>query len=227
MSLPFGLGADRVFTDRTEAGRELAVRLAKYRDQDPVVLAIPRGGVIVAVEVADALHAPLDVVIPRKIGAPGNPELAIGAIAGPAEVVLNESVIAELGVDRSYIEREVQRQLAEIDRRTKLYLGERGQIPIEGRTAVVVDDGLATGFTALAAVRHVRSHKPRRLALAVPVAPRETCGRLSREVDDMLCLETPEMFFAVGQFYRDFAQVGDGEVVEILSRYSERYEGPS
>lgn len=223
MRIPLGFNfrQPRYFSDRSEAGRRLAQRLLKYKGKDAVVLAIPRGGVVVAVEVASALEAPLDVVIPRKIGAPENPELAIGAVGPGGEVVINEAVRSELGVPDSYIAAEVQRQLAEIDRRERLYLGDRQPFPIEGKIAILVDDGLATGYTAIAAARSVRARNPQKIALAVPVAPPDTCERLSKEVDEIICLETPELFFAVGQFYADFTQVSDVEVVEILKRYSE------
>ncbi len=220
--LGFNFQQPRYFSDRSEAGRRLAQRLLKYKGKDAVVLAIPRGGVVVAVEVADAIDAPLDVVIPRKIGAPENPELAIGAVGPGGEVVINEAVRSELGVPDSYIAAEVQRQLAEIDRRERLYLGGRLPTPIDGKIAILVDDGLATGYTAIAAARSVRGKNPQKIVLAVPVAPPDTCERLSKEVDEIICLETPELFFAVGQFYADFAQVSDTEVVEILRRYGER-----
>lgn len=224
MRFPFGFNEARVFSDRTEAGRRLAEELMAYKGKDVVVLAIPRGGVLVAVEVADALNAPLDLVIPRKIGAPGNPELAVGAVAG-GEVVINESVRAELGVSDSYLSAEVQRQLAEIDRRRRLYVGDQPPVDLAGKIGIIVDDGLATGYTAIAAVRAVRKAKPDKVVLAVPVAPPDTRRRLAGEVDEIVCLQTPEEFFAVGQFYIDFTQVSDGEVVDILRRYGESHAG--
>ncbi len=208
-----------MFRDRVDAGRQLARRLeAEYRDSDAVVLAIPRGGVVVANEVAKALHLQLDLIIPRKIGAPGNPELAIGAIA-KGVAMLNEPLIRELDIPRSYIDQEINRQLSEIDRRRKLYLGDRAPIDLHGITAIVVDDGLATGYTALASVNAVKQQQPKKVVLAVPVAPTDTCENLRREVDEIVCLETHELFYAVGQFYEMFEQTSDSEVVDILQSH--------
>lgn len=207
-----------MFRDRRDAGRQLAAALAYLADEpDVVVFAIPRGGVVVAAEVARSLRAPLDVVIPRKIGAPGNPELAIGAVAGDGAVVLNETVVGQLGVDEEYVEQEKTRQLEEIRRRKEAYLGGRAEEQVAGKTVVVVDDGLATGSTALAAIRALGKQGPGKLILAVPVAPRDTVRRLSKEVDELVCLETPPFFYAVGQFYDDFYQTTDEEVVGLLA----------
>lgn len=208
-----------MFTDRTEAGKRLAERLSDYKGQDVVVLAIPRGGVVVAGEVAKGLSCPLDLIIPRKIGAPGNPELAIGAVAGEGKVMLNTQLKETLRVSSEYVEEEVQRQLAEIDRRRKRYLGDRPPVNLTGKTVIVVDDGLATGYTALAAVNAVREKKPEKIVLAVPVAPRDTYEHLVGEVDELVCLSIPEFFYAVGQFYLDFSQTTDEEVIEILKKY--------
>jgi len=210
-----------VFTDRSEAGRKLAERLMEYKGQEAVVLAIPRGGVVVANEVARGLGCPLDLIIPRKIGAPGNPELAIGAVAGEGRVMLNAQLKEVLRVSDEYVEEEVQRQLREIDRRRKRYLGDRPPVNLTDKTVILIDDGLATGYTALAAVNAVREEKPRKIVLAVPVAPRDTYERLSGEVDALVCLSIPDFFYAVGQFYLDFSQTTDEEVIEILSRYHE------
>ncbi len=210
-----------MFTDRSEAGRKLAERLMEYKGQEAVVLAIPRGGVVVANEVARGLGCPLDLIIPRKIGAPGNPELAIGAVAGEGRVMLNAQLKEVLRVSDEYVEEEVQRQLREIDRRRKRYLGDRPPVNLTDKTVILIDDGLATGYTALAAVNAVREEKPRKIVLAVPVAPRDTYERLSGEVDALVCLSIPDFFYAVGQFYLDFSQTTDEEVIEILSRYHE------
>ncbi len=208
-----------MFKDRVDAGRQLAKRLeGEYKDTDAVVLAIPRGGVVVADEVARALNLKLDLIIPRKIGAPGNPELAIGAVA-VGRAMINEPVVRELGVPDSYIESETKRQLEEIARRRRLYLGDRRAIPLRGRIAIIIDDGLATGYTALAAVDAVRQQNPRKTVLAVPVAPTDTCERLKREVDEIICLEAHDLFFAVGQFYEEFSQTTDTEVIDILKNY--------
>ncbi len=207
-----------LFNDRRDAGRRLAKSLAAKELRRPVVLGIPRGGVVVAYEVARALGAPLDVVIPRKIGAPGNPELAIGALAQDGTLVVDQALVDALGVDKDYLEQEAQRQRGEIERRLKLY--RQGEPPVElgGAGVVVVDDGIATGATVLAALRGLRSSKPERLILAVPVAPPDTLERLRAEADEVICLSAPEPFYAVGQFYRHFEQTADEEVVDLLSR---------
>jgi putative phosphoribosyl transferase len=207
-----------MFKDRVSAGRQLAAALDKYKAEMPVVLGIPRGGVVIALEVARALGAPLDLVIPRKIGAPGNPELAIGAVAGEEQIFINSELIASLKISQSYIDSAVLKALEEIRRRRRLYLGEAEPIDPAGKTALIVDDGLATGYTALAAVQAVKPAGPARTVLAVPVAPAQTVARLSKEVDELVCLSTPEPFFAVGQFYEEFPQITDNEVVAGLKR---------
>jgi len=210
---------DDVFADRTAAGRLLARALLELKLPAPVVLALPRGGVPVAVEIALALHAPLDLLIVRKIGAPGNPELAVGAIAegAPAAVVDGESLRAT-GTRQAYVERQAKVELQEIARRRAAYLRDRPPLPVEGRTAIVVDDGLATGSTARAAVRALRARKAARVVLAVPVAPAEAVAALRPEVNDLVCLSTPHFFEAVGVHYADFRQVRDDEVIEGLAR---------
>lgn len=209
-----------IFDDRTDAGRRLAATLQHLRDRDPVVLALVRGGLPVALEVARALGAPLDLIMVRKIGAPGQPELAVGAVVDgdPPEIVSNPEVMRSLGVPQSYVDEEAQRQLAEIGRRRALYLGGRPPVQVRGRTAIVVDDGIATGATTRAALHAVRQRRPWRLVLAVPVAPRGVLPRLAVDADEVVCLRRPELFDAVGYFYRDFAQVSDDEVVELLDR---------
>jgi putative phosphoribosyl transferase len=207
-----------MFKDRVSAGRQLAAALDKYKAEMPVVLGIPRGGVVVALEVARALGAPLDLVIPRKIGAPGNPELAIGAVAGEEQIFINSELITSLKISQSYIDSAVLKALEEIRRRRRLYMGEAEPIDPAGKTALIVDDGLATGYTALAAVQAVKPAGPARTVLAVPVAPAQTVARLSKEVDELVCLSTPEPFFAVGQFYEEFPQITDNEVVAGLKR---------
>ncbi|MHB0912021.1 MAG: phosphoribosyltransferase [Armatimonadota bacterium] len=204
------------FEDRADAGRRLAQALEKYRGPDTVVLAVPRGGVVVGYEVAKHLGAPLDVVVPRKIGAPGQPELAIGAVAGD-EYVLDESTIRYLGVPERYIAEEVQAEKVEIGRRRALYRGD-GPLDVEGKTVLLVDDGIATGLTIIAAARYLRKMRPARLVLAVPVAPPESIERLRGEVDEVVVLETPEPFWAVGSWYRHFDQTSDREVVDLLHR---------
>jgi putative phosphoribosyl transferase len=204
------------FRDREEAGRALAEALSGLRNEDMVVLGIPRGGVVVGAEVARALGAELDVVIPRKIGAPQNPELGLGAIA-PGVRVLDQRLIEALGVDEQYLEREIAAEEREIERRTEAYRSGTPSAGIAGRVAVVVDDGVATGGTAVAALRWARAKGARQVILAVPVAPREALSRLAEECDEVVALATPEPFFAVGQWYEYFGQVGDREVIELLS----------
>jgi len=204
-----------LFADRTDAGRRLGERLAGESLEGPVVLGIPRGGVVVAAEVARALHAPLDVVVPRKVGAPFNPELGLGAVA-PGVRVLDERLIRELGVSPAYLDREIAEQEQEIERRLTAYRGDREPVDPHGRTAVVVDDGVATGGTAVAALRWARAAGADRVVLAVPVAPPQAMRMLESESDQVVALSLPEPFHAVGQWYRDFDQVGDREVVALL-----------
>ena len=212
-----------MFEDRIDAGRRLAGALLHLKDTRPVVLALPRGGVPVAAEIARALSAPLDLVLVRKIGAPFQPELAIGAIAeagaGEAaapELVTDPDLIRQLGVPEDYVEETRQEALVEIARRQDLYRGGRTPPDLAGRTVILVDDGIASGATMRAALRAVRRRKPGRLVLAVPVAPRDSLNELGKEADEILCLSVPRDFYAVGQFYRDFRQTGDSEVTALL-----------
>lgn len=209
------------FRDRSDAGRRLANALSAYKGRNAVVLALPRGGVPVAAEVADALNAPLDLILVRKIGVPSQPELAMGAVVdGPAPIVVrNQEVIELSGTTAEEFDAVCAEELAEIERRRKLYLGERTRAPIAGQVVIVVDDGIATGATTRAALQATRNRKPKELVLAVPVAPPDTIERLRGEVDALICLEMPELFGAIGYFYRDFRQVGDEEVVETLKRF--------
>jgi len=209
------------FRDRSDAGHRLAMALSSYKGRSAVVLALPRGGVPVAAEVAEALDAPLDLVLVRKIGVPTQPELAMGAVVDGAApiVVRNEEVIELSGTTADEFDAVCARELEEIERRRKLYLGERSRAPITGQVVIVVDDGIATGATTRAALQAIRNRKPKELVLAVPVAPSDTIERMRGEVDALVCLETPELFGAIGYFYRDFRQVSDEEVVEILKRF--------
>ena len=208
-----------VYTNREAAGQMLARRLMSYAHTDAVVLGIPRGGVPVAKEVADALDAPLDVIVVRKLGAPGQPELGIGAVVDGdhPRAIFNQDIIEHLGVSDEYIEAEIARQLKEVNRRETAYRGGRAKVPLRGKTVIVVDDGIATGSSTRAALRGVRRQKPKRLILAIPVAPAESIEALRSDADEIVCLETPEDFFAVGQFYRDFRQVSDDQVKAILA----------
>ena len=210
------------FTDRSEAGRQLAVRLGHFRAQHPVVLALPRGGVPVGYEVARALDAPLDLVLVRKIGVPDQPELAMGALAegDPPELVLDHALMAALGVSPAALEATKVQELAELDRRRDAYLGARPRVAIAGRPVIVVDDGLATGATMLAAVRAVRRRAPSRVIVAVPVAAPGSLHRLAGAADETICLGAPPGFHAVGQFYRRFPQLADRDVVDLLARAS-------
>jgi putative phosphoribosyl transferase len=210
------------FSNRSEAGRKLAIALSKYKDGQPVILALPRGGLPVAAEVATALNAPLDLVLVRKIGVPFQPELAMGAVVdgGDPIIVRNEDVIRMAGIDESEFNVVRDTELAEIERRRARYLGTRERADVAGRTAIVIDDGVATGATTRAALHAVRARNPKTLVLAVPVAPSDSLKSLSREVDDLVCLEDHEPFGAIGFYYRDFRQVSDEEVIEILQRTS-------
>ena len=209
------------FQDRSDAGRRLAKALSSYKDRHPVVLALPRGGVPVAAEVAAALDAPLDLILVRKIGVPTQPELAMGAVVDGAApiVVRNEEVIELSGTTADEFDAACAGQLAEIERRRQLYIGDRDRAEIAGQVVIVIDDGIATGATTRAALQAIRNRKPKELVLAVPVAPPDTITKLRGEVDALICLETPELFGAIGYFYRDFRQVSDQEVVAILNRF--------
>jgi predicted phosphoribosyltransferase len=209
------------FRDRSDAGRRLAKALSEYKGRNAVILALPRGGVPVAAEVAAALEAPLDLILVRKIGVPAQPELAMGAVVDGTTpiVVRNEEVIELSGTTAAEFNAECERQLAEIERRRQLYIGERARAEIAGRVVIVIDDGIATGATTRAALQAIRNRKPKELVLAVPVAPPDTIAELRRDVDNLICLETPELFGAIGYFYRDFGQVSDQEVVAILKRF--------
>jgi putative phosphoribosyl transferase len=208
-----------LFRDRHDAGLQLAVALAPYRQKRPIVLALPRGGVPVAFEVAKALAAPLDVLLVRKIGAPGHEELALGAIVDgdDPQLVLNEDVVRSVAPRAGYIDAEKQRQLAEIERRRQHYAGDRPPVSAKGRVVVVIDDGIATGATVKAALRGLARHDPARLVLAVPVAPADSLAELRAECDDIVCLATPDPFYAVGPHYRNFRQTTDEEVVRLLA----------
>jgi predicted phosphoribosyltransferase len=209
--------ADTQFRDRADAGRVLARRLTHFRDRaDVVVLGLPRGGVPVAAEVAKALHAPLDVFLVRKLGVPGHPELAMGAIASGGVLVTNEDVVQGLGVGRDTVEQVAETEGEELLRRERAYRDARPPAEVSGRTAILVDDGLATGASMRAAIEALRQLRPARLVVAVPAAPEPLCEVLSAEVDDMVCARTPEPFVAVGAAYVDFRQTGDDEVRELL-----------
>lgn len=222
----------RTFADRSEAGAELAARLARMQLESPVILALPRGGVPVALEIVRRLGAPLDIVLVRKIGVPSHREVAAAAVVdgGDAEIVHNRDVMRAARLDDAKVRRLAATQLAEIERRRALYLGSRRRVPLEGRTLVVVDDGIATGATMRAAIAALERKHPRRLIVAVPVAAADVVGDLGLQVDDVVCLEVPDPFHAVGEHYEDFHQVGDAEVIAALAEADqlirERTAGP-
>ena len=208
-----------IFANRAEAGRSLAWRLQKYANRsDVVVLGIPRGGVPVAFEVAEGLHAPLDVFLLRKLGVPGHEELAFGAIASGRVRVLDRQTLLALSISSQDIEAVTAREQRELHRRELAYRGDRPALSVTGQTVILVDDGIATGASLLAGIRALQQLRPAKIVVAVPVAPPAACERLAYEVDEFVCVAAPEHFRAVGQFYDDFSQVDDEEVIEMLSR---------
>jgi predicted phosphoribosyltransferase len=210
------------FENRSDAGRRLALALTQYRAAHPVVLALPRGGVVVAAEIALALEAPFDLLLVRKLGVPSQRELAMGAVADGGALVRNEDVLAATGVTAAEFAEVERRERVELERRRRTYLGDRPPVALAGRTVVLVDDGVATGATTRVALRAVRARGAARLVLAVPVAPADTLADLRPEADEIVCLERHVDFAAIGEFYRDFQQVGDEEVVRILERMASR-----
>lgn len=206
------------FNNRREAGAQLAKKLSGYRGQNPLILAVPRGGVAVAAPIHEALGGELDLIITRKIGAPYQAELAIGATGADGFVMLNETLTSRLNVSQEYITNQAAREQTEIKRRLALYRGSRPAPVIAERLVIVADDGVATGYTLLAALRSVAAQKPKTLVLAVPVGPPDTLETLALEVDALIYLEAPPDFTAVGQFYKDFTQVADEEVLSILKK---------
>ncbi len=207
------------FENRQDAGRKLAGKLSEMDFENPLILALPRGGVPVAHEVAKALGAEMDLLFVKKIGAPGWPEYGMGAVVDGAnpQIVLTEEIIRQIRPGSDYIEAEVQRQLREIARRRTAYLGDRKPIEMKDRTVIIVDDGIATGGTVKAALKGVRKNQPRKIILAVPVAPPSTLAELRDECDEIVCLSAPTPFGAVGSFYRNFDQTSDSEVISIMS----------
>ena len=211
-----------VFRDRRDAGRQLVARLGHLKAERPVVLALPRGGVPIGAEIATALKAPLDLILVRKLGTPRQPELAMGAVVNGEhpETVLNNDVVAFEGLSETEIDNLRERELEKIARRRKQYLGDKPYVALEKRTAIVVDDGIATGATVRAALKGARRRKPKRLVLAVPVASPSIIEELRSEVDEIVCLLTPPDLFAVGYYYQQFAEVSDEEVRVALARQS-------
>ncbi|MGE3533690.1 MAG: phosphoribosyltransferase [Parachlamydiales bacterium] len=208
-----------LFSDRHDAGKQLALQLKKYEARnDIVVLGLSRGGVVTAFEVAVFLKAPLNVVVVRKIGAPGNPELALGAVAEHGEGVFNEHLIGLLGVSREYLASEVERQKMVVKQRLALYRGNTEAPEIKGKTVILVDDGIATGASMRAAIKSVRASKAKKIVLAVPVASPDSLLKIEKEVDEVVCLDAPAFFEAVGSFYRLFDQTTDDEIIRLLAK---------
>jgi putative phosphoribosyl transferase len=216
-----------IFANRKEAGQKLALRLRKYANRgDVIVLGAPRGGVPVAFEIAADLTAPLDVFVLRKLGVPGREELAFGAIASGGVRILNRNIVEGLGITGLDIERVTRAERQELERRERSYRGGKAPLDVSGLTVILVDDGIATGSTVKAAIRALRQMKPARIVIAVPVAPLSTCNQLQFEADELVCLEMPEPFYGVGQFYSDFSQVSDEEVKELLDTASRTRREP-
>lgn len=217
-----------MFRDRQEAGRKLAEELARLKLPDPVVLALPRGGVPVAAEIADALKAPLDLVIVRKVGAPGNPELAVAAIVdgNPPDVVLNREIVEAYDLDDAALRFLVSQERPELERRRIAYLGDRRPLSTANKTVILVDDGAATGTTMKVAIRAIKRRSPREIIVALPVAPSDILAALAEEADRTICLSKPARFFALSYHYRNFPQLSDGEVVSLLKDHAPEKTAP-
>jgi len=214
------------FVDRENAGRALAQKLLKYKGiPDLLIIGLPRGGVVVAFEVAKALQAQMDVFIVRKLGAPYQPELAMGAVAEGGMLLLNDAVVNYLSISREFIDRTAKEQMVELERRQKLYRGDREMTKIAGRTVIVVDDGLATGATMKVAVRALKRKVPSKLVIAVPLGAYSTCSELKEEADELICLMTPEPFSAVGSWYENFEQTTDQQVRDLLQKAHDLHSG--
>ncbi len=206
-----------VFEDRKSAGRQLAEELSEYRNnRNAIVLGLPRGGVVVAYEIAKALNLPLDIIVPRKIGAPGNPEFAIGAIAEGGEGVFDQETISSYRISQEYIEKEVEKEKKEAERRLKLYRGNRPPLNLEKKTAILVDDGIATGATMEAAIQSIKSKGVEGIIVAAPTSAKDSLERIKAGVDKVICLDAPAFFGAVGAFYKSFPQTTDEEVIELM-----------
>ncbi|MGP8124896.1 MAG: phosphoribosyltransferase [Nitrososphaerales archaeon] len=207
-----------IFRDRAEAGRKLAAALTEFKGRDLVVLGIPRGGVVVADEVAKALGAPLDIVVTRKIEAPGEPEYALGAVTQEGDVIMDRQAAESLGASQEYLDAQVKKKREEVNARMKKFRGDAPYPDLEGKVVVIVDDGIATGSSVGAAVMSVRKRRPKEIVVAVPVAPRDAVETLTGDGNRVVCLETPGPFLAIGEFYGVFDQVEDEEVKRVLDR---------
>ena len=213
---------DTPFVDRGDAGRQLAERLSAYAGESPIIFALPRGGVPVGAEIARSLGAPLEIIVSRKLGAPDQPEFGIGAVAPGGVRVLNERAVKILGIEEDYLKRVTERESAEVERRLRLFRGDRPYPDLDGRTAILVDDGLATGVTARAALHTLRLMRPEKLILAVPVCAPQTATPIRSEVDDLICVITPTNLEAIGLWYENFEQVPDEEVIRLLEEARHR-----
>lgn len=205
-----------MFENRSQAGKLLSKKLGSYKKQEAVVLGLPRGGVVVAAEIAKALHLPLDIVVTRKVGAPENPELAIGAITEDGNGFFDQAFIESYQVDPDFLQQEIEKEKEEAHRRQLLYRAGRPSLNLKNKIVILVDDGVATGFTLKAAIASIRIKKPKKIVVAVPVGPKETICEIKQEADDLVVLENPEIFRAVGEFYQNFDQVSDDEVMALL-----------
>ncbi len=213
---------EKPYADRRDAAQRLSESLSGYGVHHPLVLGIPRGGVVIADEIAQKLNADLDVALTRKLGAPGNPELAIGAVAENGTILIQEQIAEKVGADEDYIRQEKARQFAEISARRDRYRSVLPKAPLDGRWVILVDDGIATGATMQASIWAAREEGPSRIVVAVPVGSQDAIERLARDADEVICPCIPEYFYAIGQFFDDFGQVGDEEVMEILRAHSRK-----
>jgi putative phosphoribosyl transferase len=207
------------FKNRQDAGKQLSEKLAQYKNNsNTIVLGLPRGGVVVAFEIAQALHLPMDIIVPRKIGAPGNPELAIGAITEDGEGIFDERMILDYGVSQDYLTKEIQKEKQEALRRLKLYRGTRSPLHLKNKIALLVDDGIATGATMRAAIKSAKAKDASKIIVAIPTAANDSLEKIKKEADEVLCLDAPPLFFAIGEFYQDFPQIEDKEVIDLMSQ---------
>jgi putative phosphoribosyl transferase len=209
-----------IFKDRIDAGKQLADKLGKFKDnKDVVLLALPRGGIILAYEVAKKINAPIDIVVPRKIGAPDNEEFAIGAITETGEGIFDDDIINSYGISKEYIDQKVEEEKKEAERRLKVYRGKNKAIALKNKIVILIDDGIATGNTIFAAIKSVKSKKPKKIIVAVPILPPDTIGPVEKVVDELIYIDAPVIFGAIGKFYKVFGQTRDKEVVEIMKKF--------
>lgn len=207
-----------IFKDRQDAGMKLAEILLKYKDEHPIIIALPRGGVVLGYEVAKILKAPLDIIVPRKIGAPHSPEFGIGAIAPRLVVVLNDKMIEYLNISKQELEKTIEKETKEMNRRIELYRKNLPEFDLKGKTVIIVDDGIATGITTQAAVLSIKLLNPKKIILAVPVCPPDTTNKFDQHVDDFICMHVIPDFYAVGAYYDNFSQITDEEVIDLLQK---------